>query len=310
MRRPRVFVCRRKPVPTAGRGSKFERAITSEIVATEIAVGKATSSRIDPLGIEKVVQIYEKPDGDWTLDPEDAPKSNPMRPSKINHGNIRPSIHPDVGGVTAGAIDATTVLSLIQLRRLRFPMDVDGDPFERGAKRRHLTPRATLAALPNPDGRGRRSAWWCRSLPVPHSGLPKEGALTRIGGCRAASSSEPPASVGLACASRSLATASSEAIHHTTASTTTRGHRHDTIEKQPSEPWPGMCNARARHTSSNGESGSVWRSNYVSSFGSGDDRHILVGFWRLRQRSVRRQVPLRRCFAGDRVSRGGPRLRP
>src|SRR4029077_17389160 len=58
--------------------------------------------------------------------------------------------------------------------------------------------------------------------------------------------------------SRSLVTASREAIHHTTAATPTPGHRHNTIEKQPSEPWPGMCNAQARHTSSNGESGSAW----------------------------------------------------
>ena len=34
----------------------------------------------------------------------------------------------------------------------------------------------------NPDGRGRRSVWWCRSLPVPHSGLHEGGALTRTGG--------------------------------------------------------------------------------------------------------------------------------
>jgi CRISPR-associated protein Csb1 len=135
--------------PKGGRGSKFERAITSEIVATNIALGKTTSSRIDPLGIEKdVVKIYETDDG-WTLDPKKAPKdAKPVRPSEVNHGNIRPSIDSAAGGVTAEAIDATTVLSLIQLRRLSFPVDAEGTPFDGEAEAEGSdAARATLAAL-------------------------------------------------------------------------------------------------------------------------------------------------------------------
>ncbi len=134
--------------PKGGRGSKFERAIESEIVATDIALGKKTSSRIDPLGIEKVVEIYETVDG-WTLDRAEAPKAPALKPSEINHGNIKPVIDSTAGGVTAALIEATTVMSLIQLRRLKFPTGADGNPFrtrEDGAAAAAAA-RATLAAL-------------------------------------------------------------------------------------------------------------------------------------------------------------------
>src|SRR5204862_3365745 len=48
-----------------GLGNKFARCIASEIVAFEAEIGVRTSSRIDPLGIEKV-GIYEATDGEWT----------------------------------------------------------------------------------------------------------------------------------------------------------------------------------------------------------------------------------------------------
>ncbi|EKF25317.1 CRISPR-associated GSU0053 family protein [Mycolicibacterium hassiacum DSM 44199] len=131
--------------PRGGRGSKFERAITSEIVATGIALGKKTSSRIDPLGIEKVDGIYRSTDGSWTFDESQAvPKSKPIRPSEINHGNVTPSIDAKAGGITAASIEATTVLSLIQLRRLKFPKTTDGAPLDQSAG--HAA-RTTLAAL-------------------------------------------------------------------------------------------------------------------------------------------------------------------
>jgi CRISPR-associated protein Csb1 len=131
--------------PKGGRGSKFERAITSEIVATGIALGKKTSSRIDPLGIEKVDGIYRSTDGSWTFDEsEAAPKSKPIRPSEINHGNVTPSIDAKAGGITAASIEATTVLSLIQLRRLKFPKTPDGAQLDKSAGD---AARTTLAAL-------------------------------------------------------------------------------------------------------------------------------------------------------------------
>lgn len=152
--------------PRGGRGAKYERALTSEIVAHGIELGKKTSSRIDPAAIEtKVGTLYEAMDGikdgiKWTLDPAEAvdekgkPKpvtgggNKPGRPSVVNHGNVTPSIDAHAGGVTAERIVGTTVLSLIQLRRLRFPATPDGNPVP--ADRRsdlELAARAALAAL-------------------------------------------------------------------------------------------------------------------------------------------------------------------
>ena len=139
--------------PKGGRGAKFERALTSEIVASEITVGVGTSSRIDPLGIEmKGTTVYRAVDGGWTLDESEAAtdKGKPLtiRPSEINHGNIRPSIDTLAGGVRAGSIAATTVLSLIQLRRLGFVTDAAGEPFEPDRRRAvERAARTTLAAV-------------------------------------------------------------------------------------------------------------------------------------------------------------------
>lgn len=148
--------------PKGGLGAKYERAITSEIVAIGIAVGKKTSSRIDPVGIQKSAgPVYKAADpGDgWTLDQEKAVKekgkpvefgkgSDSGRPSLINHGNIVPSIDEVTGGVTADQITATSVLSFAQIRRLRFPTTASGEPVPSDARRRAETAaHCALAAL-------------------------------------------------------------------------------------------------------------------------------------------------------------------
>jgi CRISPR-associated protein Csb1 len=131
--------------PKGGRGAKYERALTSEIVAHDVQLGKKTSSRIE-----------------WTHDPTEAVldkagKPVPIsgggegaagRPSQVNHGNVTPSIDDKAGGVVAGRIVATTVLSLIQLRRLRFPAGVDGTAVA-GERRKNVesAARTALAAL-------------------------------------------------------------------------------------------------------------------------------------------------------------------
>lgn len=149
--------------PKGGRGSKFERALTSEIVAHGISIGVKTSSRIDPAGVElKAGPIYEATDDvGWTVDQEQAVKEKGQpklfargdpkkvgKPSVINHGNVTPSIDALAGGITAHRVTGTTVLSFIQLRRLRFPTDVNGQPVS--PERRHeteTTARTVLAAL-------------------------------------------------------------------------------------------------------------------------------------------------------------------
>lgn len=125
--------------PKGGLGSKFQRAYVSEIVGYDARIGTKVRSRIDPLQIEKVApadRVYNSADRDevWTAVPENAEKDqkgNPVhasrgtergvdgQPSKINHGNIVPSMDAQAGGVTISSALQTTVISLAALRRLR-----------------------------------------------------------------------------------------------------------------------------------------------------------------------------------------------
>jgi CRISPR-associated protein Csb1 len=137
-------------------------------VALGIEPGKKTASRIDPAGIElRAGPLYQAPDGTWTLSEEEAerdeagnprllgardngPQSGgePGRPSRANLGNVTPSIDPVAGGVTAQEITGTTVLSFIQLRRLRFPAALDRSPLEEHRRQEaELAARTALAAL-------------------------------------------------------------------------------------------------------------------------------------------------------------------
>ncbi len=125
--------------PKGGLGSKFQRAYVSEIVGFDAKVGKKVGSRIDPLQIEKVApddRVYNSalPGEVWTDDPEKAEMAKNKKPahasrgsesgeagqpSKINHGNIVPSIDSYAGGVTISSALQTTVVSFAALRRLR-----------------------------------------------------------------------------------------------------------------------------------------------------------------------------------------------
>lgn len=146
--------------PKGGRGAKYERALTSEIVALDVRTGVKTASRVDPLRVERAAgTIYQSAtDVGWTLDEREADrdgakakvydrqgKGDVGRPSQLNHGNVTPSIDAQAGGVTAGSVVATTVLSFIQLRRLRFPTLPDGTAVDPG--RRAAVERAAHTAL-------------------------------------------------------------------------------------------------------------------------------------------------------------------
>ena len=126
--------------PRGGLGSKFQRAYVSEIVGFDAAVGKKVGSRIDPLMIEKVdtdERVFNSADPSevWTTDEDMAERDNRGRlvfasrgsasgeagqPSKINHGNITPTIDGQAGGVTIAKAQQTTVISFAALRKLRF----------------------------------------------------------------------------------------------------------------------------------------------------------------------------------------------
>jgi CRISPR-associated protein Csb1 len=125
--------------PKGGLGTKFQRALVSEIIGVNAQYGTRTSSRIDPLAIRKdAAVIYESATEDWTLDENQAVKrgKQPTRkgkdgkPSEANHGNIVPSLSdvsrdgvPLAGGVTIDRAVQTTVISLPAIRRLRFPIN-------------------------------------------------------------------------------------------------------------------------------------------------------------------------------------------
>ncbi len=125
--------------PKGGLGSKFQRAYVSEIVGLNAQIGKKVRSRLDPAQIEKLApedKAYNHHDHNqvWTFNENDAErdKGKPVfasrgsesgeagQPSKINHGNIVPSIDSEAGGVTISEAIQTTVISLAALRRLRF----------------------------------------------------------------------------------------------------------------------------------------------------------------------------------------------
>lgn len=135
--------------PKGGLGAKFERAIVSEIVGIDAVPGVKTSSRIDPLGIQKSAgPVYRGPDNGWTLDANDAVKEKGKvvkrgkdgAPSELNHGNVVPTIE-ESGGVTISHAEQTTVISLPALRRLRFPVNGGYD------RERDVAGRTVLAAL-------------------------------------------------------------------------------------------------------------------------------------------------------------------
>ena len=123
--------------PKGGLGSKFQRAYVSEIVGFDVAVGRKVESRVDPLQIEKVApeyKVFKSADEAevWTTDPKEASmdtkgnrafasrgseRGEAGQPSKINHGNIVPSIDAQAGGVTISKALQTTVISFAALRK-------------------------------------------------------------------------------------------------------------------------------------------------------------------------------------------------
>lgn len=146
-----------------GLGAKFARTLTSEIMAIDVptvevknpragelpahTAGWRTSSRIDPLGIVSKVQVYKGADG-WGTTKEAAGKSAiEVKPSAVNHSNIRPKLDPL--GITCRHLEHTFVLSFASLRRLRF-----GGPAAKDASARSYLAALGLLALVEQDARG------------------------------------------------------------------------------------------------------------------------------------------------------------
>lgn len=129
--------------------AKVARSLVSEIIALDVVRGVRTSSRIDPLGIKAVQGMIAKSEnGEWAFidagDKKADKKAKLVKPSEINHGNVTPTIteaETGPGGVTFREAVQTTVLSLTQLRKLRFPAD------EASSTDRDVAGRAVIAAL-------------------------------------------------------------------------------------------------------------------------------------------------------------------
>ena len=146
-----------------GLGAKFPRVLVSEIMGIDTPVeavirdrrtnqaepqtaGRRTGSRIDPLGVLRKVDVFKSPTG-WSTDQQEAGKNaKKVRPSEINHGNIRPTVVPL--GVTCEYAEHRVVLTLAGLRRLHF-----GDG-ERNAAGRALLAALGLLAIAEQDARG------------------------------------------------------------------------------------------------------------------------------------------------------------
>jgi CRISPR-associated protein Csb1 len=127
--------------PKGGLGPKFERAVVSEIVGIGVEWRddyRARGVRRDPLEISKNVMVLA--DKDKSLLRVAASKEKgAVRPSELNHSSV--PFDSKNAGVTVEYAEQITTLSLIRLRRLRFPLNGKADPEV------DVAARVTLAAL-------------------------------------------------------------------------------------------------------------------------------------------------------------------
>lgn len=143
--------------PKGGLGPKFERAIVSEIVgvgAEWLEDYRTRGVRRDPLEIRAAVKVVKNPDKSWRLAKEK--EKGATEPSKINHSSV--PFDSANSGVTIEHAEQTTTLSLIALRRLRFPVNGTQDAEADVAARTVLAALGlTAAALAFESGIGLRS---------------------------------------------------------------------------------------------------------------------------------------------------------
>jgi CRISPR-associated protein Csb1 len=115
--------------PKGGLGPKFERAIVSEIVGIGAECGDLLRGvRRDPLEIRSSVKVQKNADGSWKV--ADPKTKGAVAPSEINHSSVPYPKRRDqktgdnyYAGATIEYAEQTTTLSLICLRRLRFPLN-------------------------------------------------------------------------------------------------------------------------------------------------------------------------------------------
>jgi CRISPR-associated protein Csb1 len=149
--------------PKGGLGAKFERAVVSEIIGVGGEVGDLLRGvRRDPLEIRSAVKVLKPADGNWSIAAADS--KNAVAPSKINHSSVPFPEQRDrktdkkYAGVTIEYAEQVTTLSLIVLRRLRFPANGTPNPETDVAGRTVLAALGLCAAtLAFENGMGLRS---------------------------------------------------------------------------------------------------------------------------------------------------------
>lgn len=135
--------------PKGGLGPKFERAMVSEAVGVGAEVGDLRRGvRRDPLEIRAAVKVKKASDKSWTIATSEAKGKDIVAPSGVNHSSVPFPKQRDektdentYDGATIEYAEQTTTLSLICLRRLRFPIDGSVNPAA------DATARTLLAAL-------------------------------------------------------------------------------------------------------------------------------------------------------------------
>ncbi len=132
------------PEKPGGLGAKFQRSITSEIVAIKAVENMNRKGlRTDPIGVNSSVKVNVGEKETWNITDKDDKKGK--RPSEINHGPI--IFGPIHGGVTFDYSVQSVVLSLAGLRWLRFPFaDEAWKPTEEQKKRDNAA-RTVIAAI-------------------------------------------------------------------------------------------------------------------------------------------------------------------
>lgn len=139
--------------PKGGLGPKFERAIVSEIVGVGAEIGDLRRGvRRDPLEISRDVLVRRAEDG--SLAEVGVGKGQGgVRPSGLGHSSVpfpeqrdRKTKANYYDGVTIEYAEQTTTLSLICLRRLRFPVNGRLDPDADAAARTVLAALGLTAA--------------------------------------------------------------------------------------------------------------------------------------------------------------------
>ena len=151
--------------PKGGLGPKFERAMVPEVVGIGAEVGDLLRGvRKDPFEASNKVPIIKRTALDWEIAADPTAKGV-VKPSEVNHSSVpfpkdRKAKSEDnlYSGVTLEYAEQLTTLSLIALRRLRFPLNGKNAPEIDAAARTVLAALGLCAAtLAFESGMGLRS---------------------------------------------------------------------------------------------------------------------------------------------------------